>query len=132
MADDGGDLQGVVRTAALLRVSEFEVFRLAYRQWFGQAPREPALSAPFQNYLQSARVPAWVRAFVRQVSTLQQEGRLDPGEFGIAPPPPATPASVLTGVVAFAALCLVVVMLVQMIVSLQDSMLARCLLPPCY
>ena len=132
MGDGNGDLQGVVRVAALLRVSEFEVFRLAYRQWFGQLPREPALKAPFQVYLCSATVPAWVRAFVRQVLSLQREGRLDPGAFGIQPQPPATPASILTGIVAFLALCLVVALMVALVVDLQVSLPVRCTLPPCY
>lgn len=132
MESDNGDLQGVVEVAALLRVSEFEVFRLAYRQWFGQPPLEPALKAPFQGYLQTAVAPAWVRAFVRQVLALQREGNLDPRALGVPPVPPATTRSVVTGVAALIGLCLLVALLVHMIVVLQDAMLARCLFPPCY
>jgi len=126
------DVPSVVQVAALLQVSEFEVFRLAYWQWFGHAPQELALRAPFQHYLQFATVPPWVRSFVRQVLALQQMGKLDPTEYGIRPAPPANKASVSTGLLAFLGMCLTVTLLVWLIVQLQDAKLAQCLLPPCY
>lgn len=126
------DLPSVVQVATLLRVSEFEVFRLAYQQWFGHPPRELALKAPFQHYLQSAMVPAWVRSFVRQVLALQQRGQLDPTTFGITPVPPASRTSVMVGITVFAGLGLVLVMLLWLILQTQNANPNACLFPPCY
>ncbi len=79
------DVQDVLRTAALLSISEFQVFHLAYVSWHGYEADEDTIEASFIPYMFKDHVPWWVRAFTRLVLRREQEGRLDPAEFGLLP-----------------------------------------------
>ena len=80
----------VAEAASRLNVSEFEVFRLAYENWYGQAAPEQEIKRRFDAYLVSLEVPMWVRAFAREINGLHETGRLDPKRFGINARPPAS------------------------------------------
>jgi hypothetical protein len=72
----------VLDAAFLLRIGEFDLFRLAFRRWFGREADEKALEKVFVNYLFARKVPPWVRHFCRQVVADAQAGRLDCDAFG--------------------------------------------------
>ncbi len=84
------DVQAVLETSAILEITEFEVFRIAYRDWFGHRALDGVIEPFFTDYMFNDIVPAWVRHFTRLVLGLASEGRLDPQRFGITPRPVST------------------------------------------
>lgn len=76
------DAQGVVDAAWALRISEFDLFRLAYRRWHHREADEKALEDVFVRYMFEQRVPPWVRHFCREVLARAAARALDPKDFG--------------------------------------------------
>ena len=98
------DVRNVLDTAAMLQVTEFNLFRIAYRHWHGCDASERSIEQFFVPYMFRSIVPYWVRQLCRHVLQADAEGTLDPAEFGIASPvqevSPNTPflsALVVTG-----------------------------------
>ena len=50
-----GDNEDVARSASMLQISEFELFQLAYRSWYGQTPTELQLTRAFDAYMVQPR-----------------------------------------------------------------------------
>ncbi len=126
------DVQGVLDTASILHVSEFEVFRLAYESWYGHAAEKQELDECFGRYVKRAAVPMWVRDFSRRVSALRQEGRLNPQAFGLQPPPSSSYWEAFLGGMAFTVIVMIVVLLIVMAVWTPDPVFTTCRFPPCY
>lgn len=80
------DVRHLVEASELLRVSEAEVFRLAYRRWYDRELSEELLNELFGGYLNQREVPGWVRDFCQRVVGSAATGRLDPREFGVERP----------------------------------------------
>lgn len=76
------DVLRVAEVARLLRVNEFDLFRLAYRRWHGRDARTKALERLFAGYMFRQQIPPWVRQFCRDVLARAEAGALDPEEFG--------------------------------------------------
>lgn len=66
------DTPDVVSTAALLEISEFEVFDVAYRAWYDEAAPEAVLERHFVPYMFEGTAPFWVHQFTRE--TLRAHG----------------------------------------------------------
>lgn len=66
----------VQEAAAALEVREFDLFRAAYRAWYGVEPGMAALERDFVAYMFRQRLPAYVRHFARQVLAEAAAGRL--------------------------------------------------------
>ncbi|MEJ2528686.1 MAG: hypothetical protein P8Z39_01050 [Gammaproteobacteria bacterium] len=81
------EIQRVLDTAAILEITEFEVFRLSYDRWFGRPANDVLIERFFCNYMFEMIVPSWVNHFTRRVMALYNEGRLDPTRYGIFPKP---------------------------------------------
>lgn len=62
---NSGDYSEIARTAECLRLSEFNLFRLAYRRWYGRECETRMLERIFGNYLTSGMAPHWVRHLAR-------------------------------------------------------------------
>ncbi|MFQ5784758.1 MAG: hypothetical protein ACE5H8_08030 [Alphaproteobacteria bacterium] len=62
------DMAAVQRAADAMRVGEFDVFRRAYRRWFGHDADEPRIERDFVAYLFRGQAPYWVRRFCRRVA----------------------------------------------------------------
>jgi hypothetical protein len=77
------DVRHVSETAAVLGVSEFEIFRLAYRFWYQRELRAVVMDETFADYLHRQTVPSWVRDFCRRVLNLAAVGQLRPSDFGV-------------------------------------------------
>ena len=75
------DAQRVPEAARLLRISEFDLFRLAYRRWHGRDARTKALERAFASYMFQQHIPPWVRQFCREVLARAEAGGLDREEF---------------------------------------------------
>lgn len=80
------DVQGVLDAAALLDITEYELFRLAYERWHGGGVSEESTLEPhFVAYMFDEVVPVWVRDFSRLVERRQRNGDLNPAELGVEP-----------------------------------------------
>lgn len=82
------DVRDVTTASRVLRVPEFEIFRLAYARWYGRRASDAQLEPLFVHYLFREQAPPWVRHFTRTVVEDEREGRLDPTKFGL----PALPS----------------------------------------
>ncbi len=80
------DVRSVLDTAAMLQVTEFNLFRIAYRRWHGCDASERSIEKFFVPYMFRSIVPYWVRQLCRHVLQADAEGTLDPAEFGITAP----------------------------------------------
>ena len=68
---------------AALGILDFELFRTAWRSWYGAEPEDRRLEPAFVAYLYTTRLPNYVRHFARQVLDAAATGRLDPAAFGV-------------------------------------------------
>ena len=82
-----GDVADVLEAAALLEVTEFELFRIAYRHWFGTEIRDRDLERFYLPYMFKSQVPPWVRQLTRSVIEEAEAERLDPRAYGVLPRP---------------------------------------------
>lgn len=109
------DVQQVLDASAYLRISEFDVFRLAWERWTGEIADERWLERIFADYMFKHVVPGWVRHFVREVMNRVAAGYLDRAEFGAdrvrrrEPFPPPTRHQAWVPFAVFAAFFLVIV-----------------------
>lgn len=81
--DVATDQWDLLEAAALLQVTEFRVFELAYKEWYGAAPKPRVVELHFRNYMFSRVIPTWVAHFCRRVVEMERAGTLDPREFGV-------------------------------------------------
>jgi hypothetical protein len=126
------DVWAVLRTSALLGISEFRLFHIAYRFWYGREADEDQIERYFVPYMFKDVVPPWVRHFTNRVQTLDRDGTLDPSAFGIRPRQ-ANRGDVQRG--RLYAMYLVSIMAVLYIIaelSADVLGLQQCFLPPCY
>ncbi len=71
-----GDAQQVEQAAAILNVSEFRLFELAYQDWFGVLAKENKLESAYMPYVVCGTVPCWLRHFSRKTLQLCDEAGL--------------------------------------------------------
>ena len=126
------DVQNVVYAAAVLQISEFDVFRLAYQEWFGRPAERREMEACFHRYLGATQAPVWVRAFVRRIRQLAEEGRLDLRAFGLEPPSPASKARIILGSTVLVGILMIVAFLIYSAFRVGSLVAVVCQLPPCY
>lgn len=81
--DVASDQWDLLESAALLQVTEFKVFELAYKAWYGVAARQTVIEAHFSDYMFRQIIPVWVAGFCRRVVEMEQAGNLNPRDFGI-------------------------------------------------
>ena len=89
------DIETVLNAAAVLDVTEFQFFELAWADWFGRLGPEEEVEPFFVRYMFEQVVPNWVRQFARKVLKLFDEGSLDPEDFGVQMYSPVEPVSPL-------------------------------------
>ncbi len=61
------DGERVVHSANLLEISEYEVFRRAFQEWYGSQPDVASLEDDFAQYLYFSATPLWVRHYTRNL-----------------------------------------------------------------
>lgn len=79
------DVADVLEAVALLEVTEFEFFRIAYRRWYGCAVGDHELEPLYLPYMFKGQVPIWVRQLAREVIAKAETGSLDPKTYGVLP-----------------------------------------------
>lgn len=126
------DVQAVVYAATVLQISEFDVFRLAYWEWFGRPAENREMEACFHRYLAVTQAPVWVRAFARRIRQLVEEGRLDSRAFGLEPPSPASRVRIILGFTVLAGILMIVAFLIYSAFRVGSPLAVACQLPPCY
>ena len=130
--DREDDRQAVADASAALQVSEFELFQLAYRNWFGRSSEQKVLSDAFSRYLGGADAPMWVRDLTRRVQRSTIAGDLNPSDYGIAArtwfhrPRPLACGAIAAGMLG------VLVLLIYLAMRAQSLDSLVCFLPPCY
>lgn len=67
------DSQQVQAAANVLDVTEFRLFELAYRDWFGTLGQEGELEKLYMLYWFTGLAPSWVRHYSRQVMSLSSQ-----------------------------------------------------------
>lgn len=77
------DTRNVLDAAAVLQVTEFHLFQIAYRHWYGRHASERSIERFFVPYMFRSVVPYWVRQLCRRVLRASAEGKLNPAEFGL-------------------------------------------------
>jgi len=122
----------VAEAASALRVSEFDLFRIAYQSWFGRSADESELQRDFRRFLQHSRTPIWVRDFARKVCALHNSGTLDPRQFGVDPTRSTSPMLKLVCAVSLAGMLTFLFLLVYLAQRAQSVEKLVCSLPPCY
>lgn len=80
------DVRHVAEAARVLGVSEFEIFRLAYRFWYQRELHPRVFDETFADYLLREKVPSWARDYCRRLLNLAAVGQLDPRDFGVDRP----------------------------------------------
>lgn len=127
------DVRAVLDAAALLDITEYELFHLAYLRWHGERAGQQTLEPFFVAYMFDDVVPPWVRHFSRLVGRLYRAGRLDRAALGVARLPRTrqmanrgmrygvTIGLVLAALVVFAEVA-------AKLLELGE----RCMFPPCY
>jgi hypothetical protein len=127
------DVLAVANAAALLDITEFELFRLAHLDWFGRAVSDKTIEGYFIPYMFRGVVPFWVRNFTRLIVRLDGAGDLDRERLGV-PRRAWSRAMARRGTIY---LLLIALALVVLYVAANDpAVLAKlpkgCMLPPCY
>lgn len=72
----------VLDASALLDVTEFDLFRLAYWYRFGRQPAEAMLETVFAAYMRRGEVPRWVATLCCEVIDQDKRGTLDAEAMG--------------------------------------------------
>jgi hypothetical protein len=135
--DIRADVQEVLTTSALLEVSEYRVFQLAYERWHGEGAPPRIMENIYARYMFKEEVPLWVRQYTRHVAELARDGQLDPQALGVARDDP-DPASLAQGRRYLAVTLAVFVFILYLSVDSTASVaelfpwVQNCLLPPCY
>jgi hypothetical protein len=121
---DSDDALALVRTADRLAVSEYRVFELAYRNWYGRVPEAEFLTQAYGRYLNRTELPLWVRDFTRRV-----DAGIDHCPLPVERPPLVRITVALAFVLAMAG---IMVLLVLLALRAQEQLALNCALPPCY
>jgi len=81
LIDDETKLIGFI--SAVLQISEYELFRIAYQSWFNRPIAEKRLDILFKDYLANGSTPYWVNDFVRKAHEDFKAGKLNYKDYGI-------------------------------------------------
>ena len=81
LVDDETKLIGFI--SAILQISEYELFRIAYLKWFDHPISENRLDFIFKDYLVNSSAPYWVNDFARKAHEKFKAGELNYRDYGI-------------------------------------------------
>ena len=127
------DVDSVLNATALLDITEWDFFNLAYNRWHGGPAEEGIMEPIFAAYMFNDIVPLWARHFARLVERLYRRGVLDRQVLGVDRLP-GSAQMVSRGmrysvfIVAMLIALIVFAEFVAQIVQLGE----RCIFPPCY
>jgi hypothetical protein len=79
------EIDAVRFVAQFLEVSEYEVFQLAYSDWYGKRMNNRTMDYRFENYLSEDVVPFWVWTFTKGVIQKYEKDEVKRTDYGIDP-----------------------------------------------
>ena len=79
------EIEAVQFVAQFLEVSEYEVFQLAFNDWYGKRMNNMTMDYRFENYLDEDVVPFWVWTFAKGVIQKYEKDEVVPIDYGIEP-----------------------------------------------
>ena len=127
------DVDSVLSATAMLDITEWDFFNLAYHRWHGRPAAEDLMEPIFAAYMFHHVVPVWARHFARLVERRHRRGTLDRHALGVERLP-SSAQMVSRGMRYAVTIAVIVVTLVVLaefaarVVSLGE----RCTFPPCY
>lgn len=127
------DVRYVLEAAALLDITEWDLFHLAYWHWHGRRVSDDVMEPHFIAYMFGRVVPIWVRHFSRLVERLHVRGELNANRLGVKLLPRSR-HMVNRGMRYSVAIGLIMLVLV-IAAELAAKVLGlgeRCMFPPCY
>lgn len=127
------DVDSVLNATALLDITEWDFFNLAYNRWHGEPATEGMMEPIFAAYMFHDVVPPWARHFARLVERLYRRGILDRRALGVDRLP-SSAQMVSRGMrygVAIATIMIVLIVLAEFAAQLM-RLGDRCQFPPCY
>ncbi len=127
------EVKEVLEVAALLDTNEFNIFKLAFKHWFGHSVHDEKLEHSFSNYMFNEIVPHWVRHFTREVLRNQLIDDLDPATYGLSEPTPS-PRTLFWGRVYTSAIALIILLLFVITLGPEElfGITKSCYFLPCY
>ena len=127
------DLQVLLDAVALLDISEFRLFELAYQDWYGKPAKKMKLEGIFVRYMYCEEIPFWVRHYAREI--MQQDDQLQDNRLPHAPRQnTATAAAIRRGLRVLLGLIFILVFLIIVTNHSPEWLLfgEECFFPPCY
>ncbi len=127
------DAARVAAAAALLDTTEFQLFALAWRHWYGRPAGEAELERWYVPYMFEDRVPVWVRDYVRGIERAAASGTLDRRDYPETLQPPATPRRRRLGLEGLALIVLLLAFLLWLAQHVAGllGLVESCYFPPC-
>lgn len=127
------DLQTLLDAVALLDITEYRLFELAYRDWYGRPAEPEKLERDFVDYMFKSEVPFWVRRYAGKILQLARQQRLDRDELGLEWIP-ALPNGLRRGLRMLLGLIFLVVFLIVVANASGEwlTFTENCYFPPCY
>ena len=127
------DVSTVLDAAALLDTSEFNIFSIAYHEWFGTDASTKTLEKYFAAYMFNSVVPHWARHFARTIIRLSKTGNLNPDDFVESSSPPSPKSIFIARTFIFSGIVIMFVLLLgAYFASLNSPFIDGCFFPPCY
>ena len=80
------DVDSVLSATAMLDITEWDFFNLAYDRWHGRPAAEDVMEPIFAAYMFDNVVPVWARHFARMVERRYRRGTLDRHALGVERP----------------------------------------------
>jgi hypothetical protein len=127
------DVDSVLNATALLDVTEWDFFNLAYNRWYGEPVEEGAMEPIFAAYMFKDVVPVWARHFARLVERLYRRGVLDRQALGVDRLPSSK--QMASRGVRYGILIVTVITALIVLAEVMAQLMRlgeRCLFPPCY
>lgn len=124
----------VLNAAAKLDTTEFRLFELAYKDWYGRLCKNSVMESYFTPYMFDNIVPFWVRAFCRKVLAFHGDSQKARSTFGLRILK-ATKGNKMFGLIYAVILVACLLFLVYIFSVPADSLpefLKECYFPPCY
>lgn len=127
------DVCDILDAAALLDTSEFNIFSIAYRKWFGKNAPEKIIENYYTAYMFNAVVPYWSRHFARTIIRLSSTGSLNPNDFVENTDHVSTRTIFIARAFIISGAVVMLILLLGAIYAAHDSPITySCFFPPCY
>lgn len=127
------DIQRVLDSAAMLDVTEFKLFHMAFADWHGYEADSDEIEPFFVKYMFEDVVPYWVRQYTRKVLRLAHEGQLSRRTLGLQPVPTSARMRSRGGwFLIILVLCVTFLIILAVATGRLLPFLRDCYFPPCY